>query len=116
MTLVVALVIGATVLAQSESKEVRVLITCSGCENLAPNAEAVKVFKDKCPEFAITIHKEKADYVVVADHTGAGLMRNPRNTAVFNPEGDVILTTATKSLGGAMKDACKAIRKDLTAK
>ena len=77
--------------------------------------EVIKTFSKKCPEVTITINREKADYIVVLDHEGGkGLIRKDHKVAVFNPDGDLIHSASTRSLGNAVKGACKMIRQDLS--
>jgi hypothetical protein len=47
------------------------------------------------------------------DHEGGkGLARKDNKVAVFNWDGDAILSRSTRSLGNSVKDACDAIMKD----
>ena len=60
--------------------------------------------------------QEKADYVVLLDHEGGkGLILHDNKVAVFNKEGDSIVSHSTRSLGNAVKDACEAITGDWPA-
>src|SRR5262249_6882084 len=43
---------------------------------------------------------------------GKGLVRRDNKVAVFNKDGDSIVSHSTVSLGNAVKDACEAILKD----
>ena len=94
--------------AQS-SQKLRVLITSSGA-NDSPRPETVEHFQKRCPEFIVTRERERADYVVVHDSTGAGMGRNPQKIAVFNKVGDAIHASSAKTIKGAVDAACKAIR------
>jgi hypothetical protein len=51
--------------------------------------------------------------VVLLDHEGGkGITHRDNKVAVFNKDGDSILSHSTRSLGNAVKDACEAIAKD----
>lgn len=76
-------------------------------------AEIIKTFGERCPDVVINNKKEKADYVVVLDHEGGkGLIRKDNKVAVFNGDGDSILSRSTRSLGSSVQDACNAIKGD----
>jgi hypothetical protein len=76
-------------------------------------AEIIKTFEARCPGVVPNNKQEKADYVVLLDHEGGkGLARKDNKVAVFNWDGDAILSRSTRSLGNSVKDACDAIMKD----
>lgn len=62
-----------------------------------------------CPELIVTLDREKADYIVVRDDTGAGAGRKPQKVTVFNRDHELIFAGADRSIAGAAKDACRAI-------
>ena len=62
-----------------------------------------------CPELTITLDREKADYILVRDYTGAGPGRKPQKVTVFNRNHELIFAGADRSIAGAVKDACQAI-------
>jgi hypothetical protein len=77
-------------------------------------AEIIKTLNERCPEITVTNRLDKADFVLTLDHEGGkGLVRRRNKIAVFNKEGDDIMSKSTRSLGNSVKDACEAI---LTAK
>ncbi len=77
--------------------------------------EVIKTFSKKCPEVTVTINREKADYIVLLDHEGGkSILSKDNKVAVFNPDGDLIHSASTRSLGNAVKGACKMIRQDLS--
>jgi len=79
--------------------------------------EIIKTFGEKCPQYTITMNKEKADYVVLLDHEGGkGYARKDNKVAVFYKDGDSIFSHSTRALGSSVKDACDAIIKDQTSK
>ena len=56
---------------------------------------------------------DKSDYVVLLDHEGGkGLVKRDNKMAVFNKDGDSIVSHSTRSLGNAVKEACDAITSD----
>jgi len=76
-------------------------------------AEIVKTFGERCPDVIVNNKAEKSDYVVLLDHEGGkGYVRRDNKVAVFNSDGDSIVSHSTRSLGNAVKDACEAITKD----
>jgi hypothetical protein len=96
----------------------RVFITDSKSWEVAGNhggarpqsAEIIKTFGEKCPNVMINMKQEKADYVVVLEHEGGkGWARKDNKVAVFNWDGDSIASKSTRSVGGSVEEACKAI-------
>lgn len=76
-------------------------------------AEIIKTFGERCPNVIINNKPDKADYVVLLDHEGGkGLVKRDNKMAVFNKDGDSIVSHSTRSLGNAVKDACDAIMSD----
>ncbi len=79
-------------------------------------AEIIKTFGERCPQVIVNNRQEKADYVVLLDHEGGkGIILRDNKVAVFNRDGDSILSHSTRSLGNSVKDACDAITRDWTA-
>jgi PEGA domain len=80
-------------------------------------AEIVKTFGERCPDVIVNNKPDKADYVVLLDHEGGkGLVKRDNKVAVFNKDGDSIVSHSTRSLGNAVKDACDAITADWPAR
>ena len=76
-------------------------------------AEIIKTFGERCPQVTINNNKDKADYIVLLDHEGGkSLILHDNKVAVFNKDGDSIISHSTVQLGSAVKDACDAIVKD----
>ena len=76
-------------------------------------AEIIKTFGERCPDVTVNNRLEKADYVVVLDHEGGkGLLRRRNKVAVFNGDGDAIVSRSTRSLGNSVQDACEEIVKN----
>jgi hypothetical protein len=79
-------------------------------------AEIIKSFGEKCPDCIVTIDREKADYIVILEHEGGkGALRKDNKFALFTKTGDAIKSGSTRSLGNAVKDACKALTNDWQA-
>lgn len=74
--------------------------------------EIQAIFKQRCPEVTVTTEKAKADFSVAID---AGSKQADR-IAVFDKSGDLIFTGSTRFLRNAVKDACEAIKKAMTAR
>ncbi|MGA8493174.1 MAG: PEGA domain-containing protein [Terriglobales bacterium] len=76
-------------------------------------AEIIKTFGQRCSQVVINNQKDRADYVVVLDHEGGkSILAHDNKVAVFNSDGDAIVSHSTRSLGNSVKDACEAITKD----
>jgi hypothetical protein len=76
-------------------------------------AEIIKTFGQRCPDVVVNNKQERADYVVLLDHEGGKtVFLRDNKVAVFNHDGDSILSNSTRSLGNAVKDACTAIVND----
>jgi hypothetical protein len=79
--------------------------------------EIIKTFGEECSNVTVTTKKEGADYTVLLDHEGGkGALRRDNKFALVNKDGDVIKSGSTRSLGNAVKDACKALFDDWTRK
>jgi hypothetical protein len=76
-------------------------------------AEIIKTFTERCPFAVVNNIREKSDYVAVLDHEGGkSLLRKDNKVAVFNKDGDSIISKSTRSLGNSVQDACDAITAD----
>ena len=76
-------------------------------------AEIIKTFGERCSQVVVNNKQDKADYVVVLDHEGGkSILAHDNKVAVFNSDGDAIVSHSTRSLGTSVKDACEAIAKD----
>lgn len=71
--------------------------------------EVAKTFARRCPQVVITINIKHADYFVAFHHEGGHLLRKDNRITIFNRDGDLIHASSTRTLGGAIKNACKAI-------
>jgi hypothetical protein len=80
-------------------------------------AEIIKTFGERCSQVVVNNKQDKADYVVVLDHEGGkSILAHDNKVAVFNSDGDAIVSHSTRSLGTSVKDACEAIAKDWPAR
>ena len=70
-------------------------------------ANATKVFQDRCPQVQITTERERANYFV--ELRPASWTQSKNVVVVANKAGDVIHSGATYNLGNAAKEACAAI-------
>jgi hypothetical protein len=76
-------------------------------------AEIIKTFGERCRQVIVNNKQEKADYVVVLDHEGGkGYLLRRNKIAVFNKDGDAIVSRSTRSLGNSVQDGCDAIVRD----
>lgn len=80
-------------------------------------AEIIKTFGQRCPSVVVNNKQDKANYVVVLDHEGGkSILAHDNKVAVFNSDGDAIVSHSTRSLGNSVKDACESIEKDWPAR
>lgn len=77
-------------------------------------AEIIKTFNQRCPDVITNNTPSKADYIVVLEHEGGkGYLRHRNKLAVFTRvTGDSLVSKSTFSLGGAVEEACQAMRSD----
>jgi hypothetical protein len=124
-------------IAQSDTQKPRVYVTDSESWQMTGNsgggyngwggnmnggarpqtAEIIKTFGKRCPQVIVNDKKDKADYTVVLDHEGGkSILAHDNKVAVFNSDGDAIVSHSTRELGTSVKDACDAIAKDWPAR
>ena len=77
-------------------------------------AEIGKALNSRCPDVAITVDPEKADYLLEAINTGAGPARKPYKFSLFNRAGDYVFSTETAHVDNSVKDVCRFIEKHKT--
>lgn len=76
-------------------------------------AEIIKTFNERCRISVVTMHKDRADYLVRLEHEGGkDIISRDNKFVLFNQTGDAIESGSTRSLGNAVKDACKALLSD----
>ena len=76
-------------------------------------AEIVKTIHERCSEAIVTMKEERADYILLLQHEGGKVfVRKDNKYVLFNAEGDALASGSTRSLGNAIKDACKILRQD----
>jgi hypothetical protein len=76
-------------------------------------AEIIKTFGEKCPAVTVTMKSDNADYIILLDREGGkALYLKDSKFAVFKKDGDSIKAGSTRTIGGAVKDACVALMKD----
>jgi hypothetical protein len=83
-------------------------IAGSGSGGARPQtAEIMKTFGERCSRVTVTINRDRADYIVILQHEGGKeLFRKDNKLAVFEKNGDMILSNSTRTLGNAVKEAC----------
>ncbi len=87
-----------------------VLLGNSGGGARPQTAEIIKTFHKRCPQVILTNNRDRADFIVLLDHEGGKvLFQKDNKVVVFNREGDAIYSASTRSLGNAVKGACRAI-------
>lgn len=92
-----------------EAAKARIFLT--GLKGAEPQPNAMKAFREHCPEAQMTTEKGKADYLVELVPTS--LRRSKNAVIVTNRRDDVIYSGETLNLGNAAKDACAAILRDM---
>lgn len=77
-------------------------------------AEILKTLNQRCPDVITNNIQSRADYILVLEHEGGkGYLRHRNKVAVFTRvTGDSVVSGSTFSLGGAVEEACQAMRKD----
>ena len=76
-------------------------------------AEIIKTFHKRCSDCIVTMKEERANYVVILEHEGGkDLLRKDNKFVVFREDGDAIKSGSTRSLGNAVKEACRALMRD----
>lgn len=78
-------------------------------------AETIKLFSQQCKGVIVTMYKEKADFVVMLEHEGGKDLFNKDNKlAVFNKEGDLIVSGSFSRPRKAVETACNAIDEEFS--
>jgi hypothetical protein len=91
-----------------------ILLGGSGGGARPQTAEIIKTFQKRCTPVTLTNDRDLADFVVLLDHEGGKLFfQRDNKVVVFNKEGDAIYSDSTRSLGNAVKGACRAIAEEV---
>jgi hypothetical protein len=137
MKRIALLVLAATAIAVAQGQDKpRVFVNGKGTENVSTNAsaggnrwfrsgradstlgahdegmEVTKNLQKGCPGITVTINQATADYIVMLDRESKqnrGLLRTNSQIQVANRVGDVLGSSATRTVGNASKDACQLI-------
>lgn len=136
------IVLFALVLSVNAQDKPRVFVEGKGSENLANSGsaaggrhwaswgskstfdshdESMEVTKDlqkNCSGIVVTLNQSNADYTVMLNRESKqnrGLLRANSQVQVANRGGDVLGTSATRTVGNAAKDACELILSDWQA-
>ena len=73
-------------------------------------AEIMKRFAEQCPAVIVTSRKDRADFVVLLEHEGGKDLFNKDNKlAVFDREGDMVVSGSFSRPKKAVEVACNAI-------
>lgn len=100
---------------QDETVRAWILINNGSSGTLKPGSdpqtvEAVKTFAERCPDLGITMERNKADFTVLIGHDPhRPWWRRDNKIAVFDRNGGEIFSTSTRTMGNAVKDACRII-------
>ena len=100
----------------STDKTGRITINGGGTKGGAKprTAETIKRFNQQCKGIIVTIHKDKADFIVLLEHEGGKDLFNKDNKlAVFNKEGDLITSGSFSRPRKAVETACNAIEEEV---
>jgi hypothetical protein len=77
--------------------------------------EVTKDLQKDCSGVIVTLNQSNADYTVMLNRESKhnrGLLRTNSQVQVANRQGDVLGTSATRTVGNASKDACQLILAD----
>jgi len=100
---------------QAQDHKIRIFLTGTdqtlGNRSNVSAAEVGKALDKHCPEVVLTIEQQKADYLLQAINTGAGVARKPYKFTLFDATSDRVFSTEASRLDSAVKDACAYIRK-----
>jgi hypothetical protein len=100
---------------KSQNHKTRIFLTGTdqtlGSSSNVSAAEVGKALDNRCPEVGLTIEQQKANYLLQARDTGAGVARKPYKFTLFDASGDRVFSTETSRLDSAVKDVCAYIRK-----
>lgn len=80
--------------------------------------EVTKNLQKDCSGVTVTINQANADYIVMLNRESKqnrGLLRSNSQIQVANRAGDILGTSATRTVGNASKDACNLILADWQA-
>jgi hypothetical protein len=80
--------------------------------------EVTKNLQKDCSGVIITINQANADYIIMMNRESKqnrGLLRTNSQIQVANRAGDILGTSATRTVGNASKDACNLILADWQA-
>ncbi len=77
--------------------------------------EVTKDLQKNCSDVTVTLNQANADYTVMLNRESKqnrGLLRSNSQVQVANRLGDILGTSATRTVGNAAKDACQLILAD----
>jgi hypothetical protein len=75
--------------------------------------ELAKQFSEKCPAVVLTLDATSGDYAVALNHEAFhGIIHKNNQILVANRRGDVVFAKDTRSVAGAVKDACARVAAD----
>ncbi len=78
-------------------------------------AKIIKTFGERCPDTIVTVREDNADYIVILEHEGGKIpFQRDNKFVLINPNGEVVLSGSTRTLGNAVKDACQIIMREWT--
>lgn len=100
----------------STDKKGRITINGGGTKGGAKprTAETIKRFNQQCKGVIVTMYKDKADFIVLLEHEGGKDLFNKDNKlAVFNKEGDLIISGSFSRPRKAVETACNAIEEEV---
>lgn len=93
---------------RAQDKKIRISVRANS--NVS-KAEIGKALDSHCPDVGITVDVEKADYLLEAINTGAGVARKPYKFSLFNHDGDYVFSTQTARVDSSVKGICTFIEK-----
>jgi len=77
--------------------------------------QVTKDLQKDCSGVVVTLNQSNADYTIMLNRESKknrGLLRTNSQVQVANRQGDVLGTSATRTVGNASKDACQLILAD----
>ena len=116
-SLLLALVGGPDALRADEEERARIFVHESSswdeAGDMPQTAGIIRTLRERCPDVIVTARRDRADYTLRLDHEGGmGVLDRDNTFVVFDVDDDAIGSGSTRSVGGAVKEACVTVRSD----
>ena len=75
-------------------------------------AATIKDLNQSCPQAAVTLNRNAADYTLIVGDTHGFPMEKDKQAVLATADGSVVYSGSARLLGNAVKDACAAMMKN----